>query len=139
MADLNAQIRRLFEKGITDGDLTVIDEVIGDDYKNHDMPAPAPGREGLKQIVKAWRAAFPDIKMTLHEVIVAGDKVATRGSFTGTHKGEFNGIPATGKRVDVPWMDMWRAQNGKFVENWVRIDMLGMLTQLGVIPAQGKK
>ncbi len=67
-------------------------------------------------------------------LVVQGDKVVTRGVCSGTHKGEFNGIPATGKHVEVPWMDMWRAQNGKFVENWVRLDMLAMSAQLGVVP-----
>ena len=64
-----------------------------------------------------------------------GDKVVTRGTFTGTHQGEFNGIPATGKKVKVSYCDIWRVENGKCVENWVQMDMVGLMQQLGVIPA----
>ncbi len=133
MTDFAASVRRLFA-AFESGDYKAFDELIGDDYKNHDMPLPKPGREGLKMMLEGWHAAFADLKMTVQDVVVQGDKVATRGVVSGTHKGEFNGIPATGKRVEVPWMDMWRVQNGKFVENWVRLDMLAMLTQLGVVP-----
>jgi predicted ester cyclase len=135
MSDLRDDIRRVFEQGIGRGDERVIDELIDERYINHDFPDAPPGREGLKQVGRAWRAAFPDIAFTLHDVLVDGDRVMTRGTFTGTHRGDFNGIPATGRRVEVAWMDMWRAADGRFVENWVRIDMASMLSQLGVLPA----
>ena len=134
MTDLKKMVVRVFAS-MESGDSGAFDDLIADDYVNHDMPAPAPGRAGFKQMMVGWRAAFPDMKLTIEDVVGEGDLVATRGVFTGPHKGEFNGIPATGKRVPVPWMDMWRAKNGKLSENWVRLDMMAMLTQLGVIPA----
>ena len=82
-----------------------------------------------------FRAAFPDLHVTLEDVFGEGDKVATRGYFTGTHQGEFNGIPATGKQVKVSYIDLWRLENGKAVDNWVQMDMIGLMQQLGVIPA----
>ena len=133
MTDLNAMVRRMFQEVIVGGNLALVDELVADDFKT-EMPTPVPGKEGFRQVVKAWRAAFPDMTMTFNDVLVSGDKVTTRGVIRGTHKGEFNGIPATGKRVEARFIDIWQARNGKFVENWVQIDMLSMLTQLGVVP-----
>lgn len=132
--DIAATLRRFFTEALATGNMAVIDEFVSADYRNHDMPAPAPGGEGLKQVIHMFRAGFSDITAEVIDVVVQGDKAATRGVFKGTHTGTFNGIPATGKRVEVPWMDFWRVSNGKFVENWVRFDMLAMLTQLGVVP-----
>ena len=134
MADLNAAVRRIFKEAMEVGNMSVVDELIADDFKT-DMPAPAPGKEGFKLVLQGWRDAFPDMKFTFGDVIVSGDKVTTRGSVTGTHKGTFNGIPATGKRVEVRFIDIWRMQNGKFVENWAQVDILGILTQIGAVPS----
>jgi predicted ester cyclase len=135
MSDANkATIRRIFEQGINQGDDSVLDEAIAPSYVNHDMPAPAPGLEGFRQVVGQFRSAFPDLRITLHDVIAEGDKVCTRGRFTGTHDGDFMGIGATGKEVDVKYIDLWRLEEGEAVENWVQLDMLGLLQQLGVVP-----
>jgi len=127
-------IRRGFEEGINQGNLAVFDEVIAPNYVNHNFPTPVPGPEGFKQVLGMFLAGFPDLRVTLEDVLAEGDKVATRGIFTGTHRGEFNGIPATGKTVTVSYSDVWRVENGKAVENWVQMDMMGLLQQLGVIP-----
>ena len=82
--------------------------------------------------------AFPDFHVTLEDVIAEGDKVASRGVWRGTHQGNFMGIPATGKSVAVSYSDIWRFENGKAVENWVQMDMLGLMQQLGVAPAPGQ-
>jgi predicted ester cyclase len=99
------------------------------------MPAPAPGPAGFKQVIGMFHTAFPDLHITIEDEFGAGDKVGTRGSMTGTHQGEFMGIPATNKSVKVSYIDLWRVENGKFVENWVQLDMLGLMQQLGVVPA----
>ena len=130
-----AMIRRGFEEGINQNKLQVFEESIATTYVNHSMPAPVPGPEGFKMVIGMFRAAFPDLHVTLEDVLGEGDKVATRGYFTGTHQGEFNGIPATGKQVKVSYIDLWRLENGKAVENWVQMDMMGLMQQLGVIPA----
>lgn len=128
-------VRRLFEDAVNKGDLDIADELVGRTYVNHDMPAPAPGLEGFKQIITMFRAAFPDLSVTLEEVLAEGDEVSTRGRWTGTHKGEFMNIPATGKKVTVSYIDIWRVDKGKLAENWVQMDMMGLMQQLGVVPA----
>ena len=129
-----AVVRRVFEEGINQGNLAVYDEIIAPNYVNHNFPTPATGAEGFKQVVGLFVAGFPDLRVTLEEVLAEGDEVATRGYFSGTHRGEFNGIPATGKKVQVSYSDIWRLENGRLVENWVQMDMMGMLQQLGVVP-----
>jgi steroid delta-isomerase-like uncharacterized protein len=129
-----AVIRRGFEEGINQGNLNVFDELVAPSYVNHTFPAPVTGPDAMKGAVQAFKTGFPDMRITLEDVLAEGDRVATRGYFTGTHNGEFNGIPATGKSIKVNYCDIWRLENGKPVENWVQIDMMGMLQQLGVIP-----
>jgi steroid delta-isomerase-like uncharacterized protein len=133
-----AIIRRVFEEVINQDKSQIINELIAPSYVNHDMPAPVPGPEGFKMVVGLFRAAFPDLHVTLEDVLGEESKVVTRGYFTGTHKGDFNGIPATGKTVKASYVDMWRVENGKAVENWVQMDMIGLLQQLGVMPAPGQ-
>jgi len=129
-----ASVRRIFEEGLNQNKPGVFDELIAPSYVNHDLPAPVPGPEGFKMVIGLFLAAFPDMHATIEEALAEGDKVITRGYFTGTHKGDFQGIPPTGKQVNVKYIDIWRVENGKMVENWVRLDQLGMMQQLGVIP-----
>lgn len=111
-----------------------LDQIIGPNYVNHDMPAPTPGPEGLKAVLGAFIQGFPDMKIVLEDKIAEGDLVCTRGYFTGTHKGEFMGIPATNKSVKVNFIDVWRFEGGLAAENWVRMDNVGMMQQLGLMP-----
>ena len=126
-----------FEEGMNQGNLAYFDQYLAPSYVNHNMPAPAPGPEGFKIVVQAFKTAFPDFHATVEDAVAEGDRVSTRGTFTGTHLGEFNGIPATGKSIRVGFIDIWRLENGQAVENWVQIDMLGLMQQIGVIPAPG--
>lgn len=114
----------------------LLNQIISPNYVNHDMPAPAPGPEGLKAVLGAFIQGFPDMQIVLEAKIAEGELVCTRGYFTGTHKGEFMGIPATGKAVKINYIDIWRFQEGLAVENWVRLDNMGMMQQLGLVPAQ---
>jgi steroid delta-isomerase-like uncharacterized protein len=129
-----ALLRRGFEEGINKGNMSVFEELIAPNYMNYNFPAPTPGPEGFKLVIAMFRGAFPDLHVTIEDMCAEGNKVATRGYFTGTQKGEFQGIPPTGKQVKVTYMDIWRIENGKFVENWVQMDMVGLMQQLGVIP-----
>ncbi len=131
-------IHRLFEEAVNRGNLGVVDESIAPNYVNHNLPAPTPGPEGFKLIITMFRTAFPDLEATVEDVIAEGNQVARRGTWRGTHRGEFNGIPATGKQVTVSYIDIWHAENGKLVENWVQMDMIGLMQQLGVIPTPGQ-
>jgi len=131
-------VRRVFDEIVNKGNLGVADELLAADYVNHDFPAPAPGAEGFKLVTTMFRSAFPDIVVTLEDEFAEGDKVVTRGVFAGTHTGEFMGIPATGHKVTIKYLDIWRLENGKAKENWVQMDLLGLMQQLGVIPAPGQ-
>ena len=128
-----AIIRRGFE-AMNAKDLAVFEQIMAPNYVNHDMPAPAPGPEGFKQVVEMFFAAFPDMRITLEAQLGDGPLVANLGTMTGTHQGEFMGIAATGKQVTVPFMDLWRLENGKAVENWVRLDIMGLMQQIGAAP-----
>lgn len=127
-------VRRFFEEGFNGRNLDLIDELIASEYVNHNMPAPAPGPDGFKRVITGFISAFPDMRITIEDVVSEGDRVATRGTWTGTHDGEFNGIPATGRSVAISYCDIWRIENGRFVENWVQMDMVGLMGQLGVLP-----
>jgi steroid delta-isomerase-like uncharacterized protein len=127
-------LRRGFEEGINEGNDATFDETISPTYVNHDMPAPVPGAEGFKQMIGMFRAAFPDLRVEIEDVLGEGDRVATRGTMIGTQRGDFMGVPPTGQAVRVPYIDIWRVEGGKAGENWVQMDMMGMMQQLGVVP-----
>ena len=132
-----ALVHRLFEEGVNQNKMSTADEIIAPNYVNHDFPAPAPGLEGFKMVVGMFRAAFPDIRITIEDSLAEGDKVMTRGHFTGTHQGAFMGVPPTGKKMMLKFIDEWRFENGKAVENWVQLDIMGLMQQLGAIPTPG--
>jgi len=134
-----ALTRRLFEEGVNQNNPSVFDELIAPDFVNHDAPPGIPrGPEGMRQLVAMFRTAFPDMRVTFEEELADGDSVIHRGYVTGTHQGDFQGIPPTAKQVKIKTIDIWRVANGKMVENWVQMDMLGMMQQLGVVPAPGQ-
>jgi predicted ester cyclase len=130
-------IHRFFEVGINQDNSDVFEEIIAPNYVNYTLPAPAPGPEGLRQVVGMFKVGFPDLHATVEAAIAEGDQVATRGYITGTHTGPFMNIPPTGKSIKVAYVDIWRIENGKATENWVQMDMLGLMQQLGVIPTPG--
>jgi steroid delta-isomerase-like uncharacterized protein len=130
-------MRRYFEEAWNQGNLAVLDELVAPDYVNHDpfVPGLPPGPEGLKPIFAGLRAAFADLHYTIDDQLADGDKVATRWTMRGTHTGELMGIPATGKAVTVSGIQIERIVDGKIVEHWRKSDDLGLMQQLGVIPA----
>jgi steroid delta-isomerase-like uncharacterized protein len=117
------------------GDLAVFDEIIAPDYINHSpaIPNPPPGPVGLKPIVTTIRTAFPDIHFTVEDMVIGEGKVALRLTWTGTHQGDFFGIPPTGKKVKVKVMQIEYVKNGQIVEHWRQTDDLGLRQQLGLI------
>jgi len=131
--------RRVFEEVWNQGKLDVIDEIFATDYIFHDPVAgDVRGPEGLKKYVSMHRTAFPDLKFTIEDEVAEGDKVVTRWTFTGTHKGELMGIPPTGVQGTISGIVIGRIASGKFMEAWVNMDDLGMWQQLGVIPPIGQ-
>ena len=131
-----AVIRRFYEEVWNEKNLDAIDELIAADHVDHTLPPGLPpGREGVKAFVSMYLSAFPDTKMTIEDIVAEGDKVVTRWTATATHTGELMGIPATGKQVTVTGLDINRYSGGKSVEHWGKFDQMGMMQQLGVIPA----
>ena len=129
--------RRFFEEVFSKGNLNVLDEMIARDHVNSGPGTIAglpTGPEGTKQLVTVYRNAFPDLHFTVDEQIAEGDKVVTRWTADGTHKGELQGIPATGKVSTVTGIAIDRIVNGKIAESWGIFDQFGMMQQLGVIP-----
>ena len=134
-----AVVRRFVEEVQSQGRLDVIDHVIAPDFVNHTAPPGLPPtREGGRQLMALFRAAFPDGHMTIEDMLAEGDKVVTRKTFHGTHQGEFMGIPPTGRHVAIQVIDIVRVVDGQVVEHWNVVDNLGLLHQLGVIPTPGQ-
>ncbi len=124
-------VHRLFEEGMNHKNFSLIEEYIADNYINHDMPGAERGPAGFKKLIQGFLNGFPDMHIHLAEIMGDGDLVATRGEWTGTNTGSFMGMPATGKKIKVKYIDMWRFENGKGVENWVQMDMPALMQQLG--------
>jgi predicted ester cyclase len=138
--EYKACVRRIPEEMFNQGNLAVADEVIAPDFIEH---APLPpgwpsGLAAVKQYVTTLRAAFPDFRYTVEDEIAEGDTVVLRATARGTHQGEFFGIPATGKQATWTEMHICRLAGGRIAEHWVEQDNLGLLQQLGVIPAPGQ-
>ncbi len=130
--------RRLIEEVWNQGNLAVIDELTAPNYVDHDPTGPIQGPEGMKQFVSMYLTAYPDTHFTIEDQIAEGDRVVTRWTARGTHKGPLMGIPPTGKQVTVAGISIDRVVNGKLVEDWSSYDALGMMQQLGVVPAPGQ-
>jgi steroid delta-isomerase-like uncharacterized protein len=121
------------------GNLAVADEIFAPDVVLHGAPPELPsGIEGIKAGVTAYRAAFPDLHLTIDDLIAEGDKVVSRWTMRATHKGELFGIPATGKQVTVTGMSISRVAGGKIAESWNSSDQLSLMQQLGVVPTPGE-
>jgi steroid delta-isomerase-like uncharacterized protein len=130
-----AQIRRVIEEVYNRGDLGLVDELAASDLVIHASSQEIHGREGAKQYVAALRAGFPDLHFTVQDQIAEGDKVVTRWTARGTHRGEFQNVPATGREIRLVGADIDRVIGGKVVECWAHVDELGLMRQLGAIEA----
>ena len=133
MPDNKATMLRIFEVFSQD-DLGPLDELLADDFVEHEeLPPGIPqGREAPRTLMTMMRGAFPDFRAEVEELLQDGDKVVARVRFSGTHQGEFMGIPATGKRFDIAVIDIIEFREGQGVAHWGVMDMAGMMEQLGV-------
>ena len=132
-----AVVRRWPEEVQTEHRFEVMDEIFAPDIVNHDQPGglPSPqGLEGIREFFEGMISAFPDFKAVIQDQIAEGDKVVTIKMVSGTHKGEFMGIPPSGKRFEIPVVDIFRVVDGKCTDHWSYVDQLGMMQQLGLIP-----
>jgi steroid delta-isomerase-like uncharacterized protein len=134
--------RRLVEETFNNGDFSLVDQLVAPDAVNHDPAEPAHmrglrGPDLVRRTVQMYRAAFPDVRMAVDDVIAAGDKVVLRWHSEGTHRGELEGLAPTGARASVTGISIDRWKDGKVVETWTEWDNLGLARQLGAAPAEG--
>ncbi|MGH2986921.1 MAG: ester cyclase [Solirubrobacterales bacterium] len=132
--------RTLIEEVWNRGNLALVDKLVSPDFRGHSSSPETDtrGTEGYRQYYAALRTAFPDIHFTIEDQIAEGDKVVTRWTARGTHRGEYAGVPATGREGVIAGVTTDRIADGRSVECWTNLDELGMLRQLGVIPGAGQ-
>lgn len=139
MSEKNKDLaRRYLDEVYNKGNVAFIDEVVASNYVVHDPNSPegmSGGVEGAKRFVEMYRSTFPDIQITVEDLVAEGDKVVTRWTARGTHQGELMGIPPSSNRVEVTGISIDRIEGGKFVESWSNYDVLGMMQQIGAIPS----
>lgn len=129
-----AMIRRYMEEVHNKGNLDALDDFYAVDFDDHTpWPGTPPGLEGMRQTYNVIHSAFTNIHVAIDDMIAEGDKIVLRFSATGTHVGEFMGIPATGKNFTIMEIRIYRIDNGKIVEHWGLLDQTSMMQQLGAI------
>jgi steroid delta-isomerase-like uncharacterized protein len=128
-----AVVRRLFEEGVNQENLAVLDELTREDIVVHtSVPGIAPTREGFRQFVEVYLSAFPVQHTEVHRLIAEGDLVAVLHTHHVTHGGEFMGTPPSGKEATVPGIEIFRVVNGRIVEMWHQDDLFSLVQQLGI-------
>jgi steroid delta-isomerase-like uncharacterized protein len=134
MSDNKATMLRVYEEVFNGGNLELIDELIADDFVDHEeLPPGMPGgKEAPRAMTSMMRGAFPDFHVAVEEMLEDGNKVITRARFSGTHQGEFMGIPPTGNRFDIPVIDIVEFRGGKAIAHWGLMDQAKMMEQLGI-------
>jgi steroid delta-isomerase-like uncharacterized protein len=128
-------VRRFIEEVINQGRFDSASHFVWEDVVEQvPLPGQGPGLEGLNDILRGMRSAFPDLHFTVEEHITEGDKVLTRFEWTGTHQGAFIGIPPTGRPAKVWGMVIDRLEDGRIKDTRILRDMLGLMIQLGAFP-----
>ena len=122
-----------FAEMLNEKDVSLLDRLLAEDYVNHN-PYVENGREANKQFWSYWLSAFPDTEVTVEDAFVAGDRVVGRFTYRATHAGEFMGAKPTGQRVEMTSIDIWRVEDGKFVEHWDELNGLEFFGKLGLVP-----
>jgi steroid delta-isomerase-like uncharacterized protein len=135
-ADQNVSVvRRLTEEAFVGGKVDVVDEIVAADCVDHDpMPGQAPGRAGQRQTCQMVVDGLSDRCTLTDDFLATGDRVVESWVFQGTHTGDFLGIPATGKQLQIRGMEIWRLADGQIVERWGVLDTGAVLEQLGLLP-----
>jgi steroid delta-isomerase-like uncharacterized protein len=133
-----AVISRFIDEVQNQHNVGALDDLFSPNFIDHSGISNPPNLDGTKQFFTMLFTAFPDIRATIQDQVAEGDKVWCRKTFHGTHQGEFMGIPPTGTAVEIDVIDIHRVVDGQIVEHWAVADMLGLMQQLGAIPAPGK-
>ena len=133
---LKSAAKRFIEQGLNQKNMAEFDLYFSPYVINHSVPPNLPpGREGRKLYMSTFLTAFPDLQFRIDDMIAEGDKLVTRWTSTGTHLGDLMGIPPTGNSATVTGIAIDRFVNGQSVENWGVFDQMGLMQQLGVVPA----
>lgn len=133
--DHSANLRRIYDM-INDGDFEGLGGLMADDFVEHEeAPGLSPTKDGVMEFFRAYKAGFPDLRFDLQDMLASGDKVVGRVRITGTHQGEFMGMPPTGRSIDVQAIDILRfSDDGLAREHWGVFDAMMMMQQLGAMP-----
>ena len=135
-----ALMKRFYNEVVNQGNIDLFDELCAESFVEHEeSPGFPPNREGVKKWFRMLRAAFPDLKFEVGFMLAKDDKVVSYVTMTGTQKGSFMDMPASGKKINIQGFDIVRFANGKAVEHWGLTDDTTMMTQLGAIPPPGEK
>ena len=137
----NKTIAQRFNDDVWDrGDEAALEELLSPDFVDHGaLPGQPPDRDGHKQILGVFRSAFPDLQVTTEDIIAEGDKVVSRWTARGTHRGELMGIAPTGNGVTIKGIDVLRIAEGRIVERWAQFNDLEVMQQLGAVPVPGQE
>ncbi len=131
MSEANKELVRGFYERFNRGDLTLVDDLVADDFVEHEVfPGLEPNKTGLRQLFEGFHAAFETGKFEVDDLVADGDQVCARVRATGTHRGEFMGVPATGRTIEVGVADFLRIENGRVVEHWGVMDTGALMQQL---------
>ena len=130
------QLADLYVEMINTHDPDLVDRFVAEDYVNHNAFV-ADGREANRQFWAVFFTGLPDVSITMEDLVISGDRVVGRFIYRGTHTGDLMGIPATGKPVEMRSIDIWRVQNGMFVEHWDELNLMQMFQQIGALPPLG--
>lgn len=133
--EADASMAHEFARMLNEKDVSILDGLLGEGYINHDRYVEDDGLEANKRFWSYWLQAFPDTEVTVEDAFAAGDRVAGRFTYRATHNGEFMGAQPTGRRVEMTSIDVWRVEEGRFVEHWDELNVLEFFGQLGLLPA----
>ncbi|MBN1582776.1 MAG: ester cyclase [Anaerolineae bacterium] len=139
MFEENEQVfRRMIDEGFNKGNLDALDKLFAPNFVEHQDGFVPPDITGVKKVIVGLRTPYPDLKLTIEEMIASGDKTWARITARGTHQAPFMGRPPTGKSFSITVIDICRFEQGKIVEHWGVADQFGLMRQLGLLPPPQK-
>ncbi len=132
-------VRHFFDQGPSHGNMSAAKKLLAPNFVLH-VPLPAaPGIQGISDVITACREAFEHLNVTVEDMVAEDDRVAARFTARGVHKGAFMGLPATGKPIIMTGIEIFRIENGRIAELWGEANLLGLMQQLGILPALDKQ
>ena len=130
------QLAEIYLKSLNTHDADLVDQYVAEDYVNHNGFV-ADGREANRQFWAGFFAALPDLRVTMEDLVISGDRVVGRFNYHGTHTGDLMGVPATGNSVEMRSIDIWRVKEGMFAEHWDELNLMEVFQQVGALPQLG--